>query len=110
MPFTIHAVDPAASEIFHAIKDRAFLFKSRADLMTEATAAVRSRHYHKVVASNMPDKVIRIAIFAHDPLTNAPNQANDIIARQESVDIVERFEIIQIKIEDAPGFYDIQLL
>src|SRR5579859_2540586 len=110
MPFAIYSVDPAAPQVFHAIEDRAFLFVSRADLVTEAVTTIGSRHDHEIIAPNMPHKVIRIAIFTRDTLANAANQANNIVARQEAVDIIERFEVIQVNIEDAPGFRGAEFL
>src|SRR5579872_54777 len=105
MPFAVYAVNRASPQIFDAIEDRAFFFVSRANLIAQATAPIWRRHDYKVIAANMPHKVIGIAMLAHDALADAPNQANDLIARQKAVDIIERFEIIQVKIQNTPGFY-----
>src|ERR1051326_2757107 len=110
MPHAIYPVDPAASQVLHAIEDRAFLFECLADLMTEAATAIRSRHNHEIIAADMPHKVIRVAIFARDTLANAANQPDNIVAGQKSIHIIEGFEVIQVNIEDAPGFRGTEFL
>src|SRR5579863_3132928 len=76
----VYAADRATPEVFKAIKSCAFFFIVFANLLAKQIRAVRGRHHHKIVAADMPDKIIGITIFTHHSLTDTPNQANDVVA------------------------------
>ena len=76
----------------------------------EVLGPFRSGQDDKVVTTNMTDKIIGIAIFIDDLLTNTPDQEDHIVACEETIDIVEGFEVVEVKIEDAPGVHIAKLV
>src|SRR5260370_41037608 len=70
---------------------------------------VRINH-KKIATANMTYKVIRVAILAHHALADLSDQANHIIAPEESIDIIKRLKVVKVEVEHAPWLYAIQLI
>ena len=51
----------------------------------------------------MADKIIGIAAITHDALADTPHKAYQIIAGEKAIRVIERLEVIKIKIENTPG-------
>src|SRR5579885_2185025 len=101
-PLAIHAANRAAFYILLQIEADTFFLIARENLFAEHLLAIRRSDDHKIIATHMPDKIVRIAILIDHSLTNMPNQEDHTIASQESVHIVKRFEVIQIHVEHTP--------
>src|SRR5579885_1108192 len=102
-PLSIHAANRAAINILLQVEADTFLFIARENLLAEHLLAVRRGDDHKIVAANVPNKIITIAIFIYHPLANTPYEKDQAIASQKAINIVERLEVVQIYIEHAPG-------
>src|SRR5437764_15339547 len=92
------------------IERYAFLLVEVNNLQAERLSAIRCCHNYEIIASDMTYKIIQVPVFAHHLLTNAAYQANNIVAGQEAIDVVKRFEVIQVQIKDAPRIQAVQFI
>src|SRR2546421_10951753 len=77
---------------------------------TEDVSTIRSCQRNEVVTSDVSDKVIGISVLIDNILTNAPHQEDQIITCQETIHIVKGLKVVEVEIEDAPGFHFAKLV
>lgn len=108
--FAVDADNRTAGEVIGGVESDAFTFVEFEDLPVEYGGPVGSRNNEKIVAADMADEIVSIAMFQHNALANVADEQDHMVTSEETVDIIEGFEIIQVNIEDAPGVFRTQFV